>query len=81
MIDAASSTCNEVAPFQSAQETKITLREVAAVRWFRDAFSRGPSAQDRYLGAAIDHDDFERRRKAWDAHEEGALHRLSVGLY
>ena len=80
MIDAASSTCNEAPLFQPAQQTRITLRDVA-VRWFRDAFSRGPSAQDRYLAAAIDHDDFERRRKAWDAHEEGALQRLSAGLY
>lgn len=80
MIDAASST-HEVALFQPAQKTKITLRVAAAVRWFRDAVSRAPSAQDRYLAASLDHDDFERRRKAWDAHEEGALHRLSVGLY
>lgn len=32
--------------------------------------------RERYLAAATDHADCERRLHAWDAHEQGALRRL-----
>ena len=80
MTHAASSTC-AVTPLQPTRETKIVQRIAAPVLWYRHAILRVPNARDRYLEAAVNHVDVERRRKAWDAHEQAALRRLSAGLY
>ena len=80
MTQAASSSHDEVALFQPARETRVVQRVAAAVLWYRHAISRAPSARDRYLEAAIDHVELERRRRAWDTHEQAALGRLSAGM-
>jgi hypothetical protein len=81
MTDSASSTYDEVAQLQPAREAKIAPRIAVALRRYGEVVPRTLSARDRYLGASIDHADFEKRSAAWDAHEEAALRRLAAGLY
>ena len=81
MTHAASSSHDEVALFQPARETRVVQRVAAAVLWYRHAVSRVLNARDRYLEAAVDHVELEKRRRAWDTHEQAALRRLSAGLY
>jgi hypothetical protein len=81
MTDSASSTY-ELARLQPAGDGRITRRVASALRRWGDITSPARrSPRERYLGAAIDHADFERRSKIWDAYEESALRRASAGLY
>ena len=79
MTNAAPSTFDEAVFSQPTQETKAAQFVAAVLRRFYPATSQALSARDRYLEAASDHADAERRAKAWDAHEQAALSRMSAG--
>ena len=80
MTDAVPSTLDEVVPSRLTQGTKTAQFVAAVLRRCGPAATPAPGARDRYLEAAADHADLERRSKAWDAHEQAALSRISAGL-
>ena len=81
MTHAAPSTLDEALFSQPAPQSKTAQFVAAILRRGQPAASQPLSARDRYLEAATDHADAERRAKAWDAHEQAALSRMSIGLF